>query len=59
MIDSGSTKPTTSKSGAKPENKDNPVSDGSAKKAEELSAEEQMARYEESLKDDDWGHQPC
>ncbi|MEE2941845.1 MAG: hypothetical protein VX413_00480 [Verrucomicrobiota bacterium] len=25
----------------------------------ELSAEEQMARYEESLKETDWGHQPC
>ena len=25
----------------------------------ELSSEEQMARYEESLKETDWGHQPC
>ena len=25
----------------------------------ELSPEEQMALYEESLKEDDWGHQPC
>jgi hypothetical protein len=25
----------------------------------ELTDEEQMALYEESLKDDDWGHQPC
>ncbi|MCH1502421.1 MAG: hypothetical protein L7V86_02455 [Verrucomicrobiales bacterium] len=24
-----------------------------------LSAEEQMALYEESLKETDWGHQPC
>jgi hypothetical protein len=24
-----------------------------------LSAEEQMAQYEESLKETDWGHQPC
>jgi len=24
-----------------------------------LSAEEQMAQYEESLKEADWGHQPC
>lgn len=23
------------------------------------SPEEQMARYEEALKDEDWGHQPC
>ncbi|MCF6313457.1 MAG: hypothetical protein L3J39_13500 [Verrucomicrobiales bacterium] len=26
---------------------------------EKLSAEEQMALYEKSLKEDDWGHQPC
>ena len=25
----------------------------------ELSDEEQMARYEEALKEADWGHQPC
>ena len=24
-----------------------------------LTPEEQMALYEESLKEDDWGHQPC
>jgi hypothetical protein len=24
-----------------------------------LSKEEQMALYEEALKDEDWGHQPC
>ena len=24
-----------------------------------LTAEEQMARYEDSLKENDWGHQPC
>jgi len=24
-----------------------------------LTKEEQMARYEEQLKEDDWGHQPC
>lgn len=24
-----------------------------------LSPEQQMALYEESLKDTDWGHQPC
>ena len=26
---------------------------------DQLSAEEQMSLYEESLKNDDWGHQPC
>ena len=30
-----------------------------AKPPGELSAEEQMAQYEESLKETDWGHQPC
>ena len=30
-----------------------------ARPAGGLSAEEQMARYEESLKETDWGHQPC
>lgn len=25
----------------------------------QLSREEQMALYEEALKEDDWGHQPC
>ncbi len=25
----------------------------------ELTEEEQMALYEKSLKEDDWGHQPC
>ena len=24
-----------------------------------LSAQEQMERYEEDLKENDWGHQPC
>ena len=24
-----------------------------------LTTEEQMARYEDDLKDTDWGHQPC
>ena len=30
-----------------------------AKPASELSSEDQMAQYEESLKETDWGHQPC
>jgi hypothetical protein len=32
--------------------------DGAAKKRK-LTPEEQMALYEESLKEEDWGHQPC
>jgi hypothetical protein len=30
-----------------------------APKKRELSAEEQMAAFEEDLKETDWGHQPC
>lgn len=33
--------------------------DQSERPASDLSPEEQMARFEESLKDADWGHQPC
>ena len=36
-----------------------PDADGTGKPVEELSAEEQLARFEEALKNDDWGHQPC
>jgi hypothetical protein len=28
-------------------------------KKRELTAEEQMAAFEEDLKETDWGHQPC
>lgn len=34
-------------------------SGAAARPAKELSPEEQMALYEEKLKEDDWGHQPC
>lgn len=27
--------------------------------ARELTPEEQMAKFEEALKESDWGHQPC
>ena len=27
--------------------------------AKELTPEEQMAAYEEAMKNEDWGHQPC
>jgi hypothetical protein len=36
-----------------------PESLDTAGKKEELSAEEQMAAFEENLKESDWGHQPC
>jgi len=29
------------------------------KSSEELSPEEQMAKFEEEMKNEDWGHQPC
>ncbi len=35
-----------------PESKDRPPS-------KPLTAEEQMALYEDDLKENDWGHQPC
>ena len=31
----------------------------SPKPARPLTPEEQMAAFEESLKESDWGHQPC
>lgn len=30
-----------------------------AKAANQLTPEEQMALYEQDLKEKDWGHQPC
>jgi hypothetical protein len=30
-----------------------------AQQLQDLSAEEQMAQFEEELKNTDWGHQPC
>ena len=36
-----------------------PEAEGEAKPKRELTPEEQMARYEEALKEDDWGHQSC
>lgn len=33
--------------------------EGSAIGAPTLSAEEQMALFEQDLKEHDWGHQPC
>jgi hypothetical protein len=33
--------------------------DPEEKPKKDLSAEEQMERYEEALKESDWGHQPC
>ena len=38
---------------------DSDSEEGEKPSPKELSAEEQMAAYEESLKETDWGHQPC
>jgi hypothetical protein len=35
------------------------VPPSTAEGAAPLTPEEQMARFEEELKFDDWGHQPC
>jgi hypothetical protein len=35
------------------------ASDQKSGEKKELTAEEQMALYEENLKETDWGHQPC
>lgn len=32
---------------------------GAPPPAKELTPEEQMALYEDDLKENDWGHQPC
>ena len=37
----------------------NEEGEGSDQEEKELTSEEQMALYEKSLKEDDWGHQPC
>ena len=40
---------------------DKPVTDseGVKKPVNELTPEEQMEKFAEQLKEDDWGHQPC
>jgi hypothetical protein len=44
-----------------PELAASPASKGedNAKPAAALSPEEQMERFEDALKESDWGHQPC
>ena len=41
-----------------PQSKTVPTSSATAA-AKELTPDEQMALYEEHLKDTDWGHRPC
>ena len=36
-----------------------PKKAGDSEPVKEMSEKEQMEAYEESLKDTDWGHQPC
>ena len=52
------TDPNNSEEEENVENKD-PQNGSDQEEAKELTPEEQMALYEESLKEDDWGHQPC
>lgn len=37
----------------------NPKSDSEKKDPKDMTPEEQLAAYEEQLKEEDWGHQPC
>jgi hypothetical protein len=41
------------------EGKAKPAESGETKPVEEMSEEEQLAAYEEEMKNSDWGHQPC
>ncbi len=50
---------TNSKEEETPANGEPEEAEASDNKVAELSPEEQMELYEESLKEDDWGHQPC
>ena len=54
-------KPNTKSQGISKDTNKSPqdVTDLKSKDLKKLSAEEQLAAYEESLKEDDWGHQPC
>jgi hypothetical protein len=52
---------SSSDAGAKPppDNQAEVSPAGDPAMPKKLTAEEQMALYEKSLKEDDWGHQPC
>ena len=49
----------SNEAGTPPENKADAPQAGQPATPKKLTAEEQMALYEKSLKEDDWGHQPC
>jgi hypothetical protein len=42
-----------------PQNKADTLPSAEPVAPKKLTAEEQMALYEETLKEEDWGHQPC
>jgi hypothetical protein len=44
---------------ASPEPPAAPSQESEKTSRKELTADEQMALYEEDLKENDWGHQPC
>jgi len=52
-------KPEATAGGAIPATKAVEPSTEAVEKANKLSKEEQMAAFEEDLKNNDWGHQPC
>jgi hypothetical protein len=60
MTDGKSTPPTESdqSNAMKPSDDTSKPKSESAVPSEEAS-EDQMAQWEEALKNDDWGHQPC
>jgi hypothetical protein len=53
--------PATEPSATKPDAAESipPVMPADGKPVKQLSKEEQMAAFEEDLKYNDWGHQPC
>ena len=53
------TKPGKSGEGSGPSTKTKVPPAGEVAPSKKLTAEEQMAQYEDDLKENDWGHQPC
>lgn len=46
-------------SGKRPVDETGPSNNEPAADVRNLTPEEQMERYEQELKESDWGHQPC
>ena len=58
MEDQNGAVPSPSTTGSKPQKPSSANAPELPSKAP-LTPEEQMALFEKSLKEDDWGHQPC